>query len=95
MARQILQIVREDETVTDYVGITDDGVVMRVHKAHFMPGNRQVTCSYERPPSDPLWRGNIEDFTTDIVERLEAGEVIGNTLAPRPAPIVRRTRPAR
>ena len=93
MARKIMQITREDGTTTNLIGITDNGVTMRVHRAHFMPHGRLVQCSYERAPNDPLWAGGIKDMNEDILKRLEAGEVIGNT-AP-PVKRIARTRPAR
>lgn len=68
MARNVFKIVPTQGTQM-MCGITDDGVTMRVHPAHFFNAGGRDMATYTKPE---LWSGKIEDWTEDAQAHAEA-----------------------
>lgn len=97
MARQVFQLQDSDEQPTRYVGITDDETTMRVYIGHFFRGPFNVEyATAEGDPMKPLWRGPLTDWSQEVIDALDRGEVLGEVVTPiKQAPkLVRRARRA-
>jgi hypothetical protein len=97
MARQVFQLQDSAEQPTRYVGITDDGITLRVFIGHFFNGPFNTSyVTAEGDPMKPLWRGPVGDWSQEIIDWLDAGETLGETVTPiKKAPkVLRRARKA-